>query len=280
MGYDRLGMWTTWKNNALGWWAAVGFRHIKIQNLPKYDMIWHDMIWSLSIIVANKNGGCSMLKDFSVFGECFCFCNVLSPKGWTVFPQTKSPGGMYSIGIDRKDRLWAVDSDNNRIFMLPLTNGSTTEPWILFESRRSPLSRKPRWFIAIAITRIRCFFACWSSIFCKMHQDSVHYVLRFFDGYFSFHAKHLSEDVRSCKNPPSLTTIFVSTQELLGDFGHFLARFHATFLDSNTSSSERQVLLLTQAEVAWHGFQAGTTSTQRFCRACFEFNCDHVWPPN
>ena len=37
------------------------------------------------------------------------------------------PGGMYSIGIDRKDRLWAVDSDNNRIFMLPLTNVTTTE---------------------------------------------------------------------------------------------------------------------------------------------------------
>jgi len=35
--------------------------------------------------------------------------------------------GMYSIGIDKKDRLWAVDSDNNRIFMLPLTNATTTE---------------------------------------------------------------------------------------------------------------------------------------------------------
>ena len=36
---------------------------------------------------------------------------------------------MYSIGIDRKDRLWLVDSDNNRIFMLPLTNETDTEPW-------------------------------------------------------------------------------------------------------------------------------------------------------
>ena len=36
---------------------------------------------------------------------------------------------MYSMAIDRKDRLWAVDSDNNRIFMLPLTNVTTTEPW-------------------------------------------------------------------------------------------------------------------------------------------------------
>ena len=38
-------------------------------------------------------------------------------------------GGMYSMGIDRKDRLWAVDGDNNRIFMLPLTNVTTTAPW-------------------------------------------------------------------------------------------------------------------------------------------------------
>jgi len=36
---------------------------------------------------------------------------------------------MYSMGIDRKDRLWAVDGDNNRIFMLPLTNVTTTAPW-------------------------------------------------------------------------------------------------------------------------------------------------------
>ena len=33
---------------------------------------------------------------------------------------------LYAIAIDRHDRLWAVDSDNNRIFMLPLINISLT----------------------------------------------------------------------------------------------------------------------------------------------------------
>lgn len=40
----------------------------------------------------------------------------------------------------------------------------------------------------------------------------------------------------------------VTTTELLGDFGHFLARFDASLFDDNLSVTERQSLLITQAE--------------------------------
>ena len=39
-------------------------------------------------------------------------------------------------------------------------------------------------------------------------------------------------------------------QELLGDFGHFLARFDASLFEDHLSVTERQSLLITQAEAA------------------------------
>lgn len=57
-------------------------------------------------------------------------------------------GGLNAIGIDQQDRLWTVDSDNNRIFMLPLTNDTKTAPRTPFYGCRSPNSSKTMLFFA------------------------------------------------------------------------------------------------------------------------------------